>query len=68
MTTYSHAAAAKRELGHALKTEFVLQYMSEPQPRTKVRRGLLKGEQLHALERDVYYGQHLTEYPTCGNN
>ena len=32
--------AADRELGRALKTEFVLQYMSEPQLRAKVRRGL----------------------------
>ena len=37
--------AANRELGRALKTEFVLQYMSEPQLRAKVRRGLLKVEQ-----------------------
>ncbi|MDE0460396.1 MAG: Tn3 family transposase [Chromatiales bacterium] len=44
-------------LGRALKTEFVLQYMSEPQLRAKVRRGLLKVEQLHALARAVYYGQ-----------
>ena len=49
--------AANRELGRALKTEFVLQYMSEPQPRAKVRRGLLKVEQLHALARAVCYGQ-----------
>ena len=48
---------AKRELGRALKTEFVLQYMSEPQLRAKVRRGLLKVEQLHALGPAVYYGQ-----------
>ena len=48
--------AANRELGRALKTEFVLQYMSEPQLRAKVRRGLLKVEQLHALARAVYYG------------
>ena len=41
--------AANRELGRALKTEFVLQYMSEPKLRAKVRRGLLKVEQLHAL-------------------
>ena len=46
-----------REIGRALKTEFVLQYMSEPQLRAKVRRGLLKVEQLHALARAVYYGQ-----------
>ena len=38
--------AANRELGRALKTEFVLQYMSEPKLRAKVRRGLLKVEQL----------------------
>ena len=49
--------AANRELGRALKTEFMLQYMSEPQLRAKVRRGLLKVEQLHALARAVYYGQ-----------
>ena len=49
--------AATRELGRALKTEFVLQYMSEPQLRATVRRGLLKVEQLHALARAVYYGQ-----------
>ena len=49
--------AANRELGRALKTEFVLQYMSEPQLRATVRRGLLKVEQLHALARAVYYGQ-----------
>ena len=46
-----------RELGRILKTEFLLQYMSEPQLRAKVRRGLLKVEQLHALDRAVYYGQ-----------
>ena len=31
--------------------------MSEPKLRAKVRRGLLKVEQLHALARAVYYGQ-----------
>ena len=49
--------AANRELGRALTTEFVLQYMSEPQLRATVRRGLLKIEQLHALARAVSYGQ-----------
>ena len=49
--------AANRELGRVPKTEFLLQYMSEPQLRAKVRRGLLKVEQLHALARAVYYGQ-----------
>ena len=50
--------AANRELGRALKTEFVLQYMSEPQLRAKVRRGLLKVEQLHALARAVSSRTH----------
>ncbi len=49
--------AANRELGRLLKTEFLLQYMSEPQLRAKIRKGLLKVEQLHALARAVYYGQ-----------
>ena len=43
--------AANREFGRALKTEFVLQYMSEPKLRAKVRRGLLKFEQLHENRR-----------------
>ena len=49
---------ANREIGLALKTEFVLQYMSEPQLRAQVRRGLLQVEQLHAMARGaVYYRQ-----------
>ena len=46
--------AGNRELGRALKAEFVLQYMSEPQLHAKVRGGLLKVEQLHALARAGY--------------
>ena len=49
--------AANRELGRTVKTELLLHYMAEPQRRDKVRRGLLKVEQLHALARAVYYGQ-----------
>ena len=48
---------ANRELGRIFKTEFILSYMSEPQLRMRIRRGLLKVEQLHALARDVYYGR-----------
>jgi TnpA family transposase len=48
---------AHRELGRVFKTEFILHYMSEPQLRARIRRGLLKVEQLHALARDVYYGR-----------
>ena len=39
------------------QTEFLLSYLSEPQLRSRIRRGLLKVEQLHALARDVYYGR-----------
>lgn len=49
---------ANRELGRVLKTEFVLRYMSEPALRRRVRRGLNKIEQLHALSRDVFYARH----------
>ncbi len=48
---------ADRDLGRVLKTEFLLGYLSEPQLRSRIRRGLLKVEQLHALARDVYYGR-----------
>ena len=45
-----------RDLGRILKTEFILQYMSKSALRTRIRRGLLKVEQMHALARDVFYG------------
>ena len=48
---------ANRDLGRLFKTEFLLGYLSEPQLRSRIRRGLLKVEQLHALARDVYYGR-----------
>jgi TnpA family transposase len=48
---------ANRELGRIFKTEFILQYLSEPELRARIRRGLLKVEQLHALARDVFYGR-----------
>jgi TnpA family transposase len=48
---------ANRDLGRVLKTEFLLGYLSEPPLRSRIRRGLLKVEQLHALARDVYYGR-----------
>jgi len=40
---------ANRELGRIFKTEFILQYMSQPLLRQRVRRGLLKLDQLHVL-------------------
>jgi TnpA family transposase len=48
---------ANRDLGRVFKTEFLLSYLSEPQLRSRIRKGLLKVEQLHALARDVYYGR-----------
>ncbi len=48
---------ANRELGRVFKTEFILHYMSQSPLRRRIRRGLLKGEQLHTLARDVCYGK-----------
>jgi TnpA family transposase len=48
---------ANRELGRIFKTEHILQYMSDKALRQRTRKGLLKGEQLHALARDLYYGK-----------
>jgi len=48
---------ANRDLGRIFKTEFILQYLSQPPLRQRIRRGLLKVDQLHALARDVYYGR-----------
>ncbi len=48
---------ANRDLGRIFKTDFILNYMTEPQLRARIRKGLLKVEQLHVLARDVYYGR-----------
>jgi TnpA family transposase len=56
-TNKNHFYRANRDLGRIFKTEFILKYMSEPQLRRRIRRGLLKVDQLHALARDVYYGR-----------
>ena len=48
---------ANRELGRVFKTEFILEYMSQAPLRRRIRRGLLKGEQLHALAKDVFYAK-----------
>lgn len=53
----NHFYRANRELGRIFKTEYVLQYMSDPLTRKRVRRGLLKGEEVHALARQVSYGK-----------
>jgi len=48
---------ANRELGRIFKTEFILEYLSQPSLRRRIRQGLLKGEQLHSLARQVFYGK-----------
>jgi TnpA family transposase len=53
----NHFYRANRELGRIFKTENILTYMSDPLLRQNRRRGLLKGEQLHQLARDVAYGK-----------
>jgi TnpA family transposase len=55
-----HATASvvlKRLAGFSAKNRFYRANMSEPGLRTRIRRGLLKVEQLHALARDVFYGR-----------
>ena len=56
-TGKNHFYRANRELGRVFKTEHILQYMSDKALRQRTRRGLLKGEQLHALSRDLSYGK-----------
>jgi len=56
-TGKNHFYRANRELGRVFKTEFVLQFLSDPATRQRVRRGLLKGEEIHALARQVAYGK-----------
>ncbi|MBS0287100.1 MAG: Tn3 family transposase [Proteobacteria bacterium] len=53
----NHFYRANRELGRVFKTENILSYMVDPLLRQNRRRGLLKGEQLHQLARDVAYGK-----------
>lgn len=53
----NHFYRAVREMGRVFKTEFVLDYVARPGLRRRVRRGLLKSEELHALARTVFYGK-----------
>jgi TnpA family transposase len=59
-TGKNHFYRANRELGRIFKTELILQFMSDPATRQRVRRGLLKGEEIHALARQVAYGKQGT--------
>ncbi len=55
-TGKNHFYRANRELGRIIRTEHTLDFMSDPEIRKRNRRGLLKGEQIHALARDLKYG------------
>lgn len=53
----NHFYRAIREVGRIFKTEHILRYMSDRNLRQRARRGLLKGEQVHALARDLRYAK-----------
>ncbi len=55
-TGKNHFYRANRELGRVIRTEHTLDFMSNPNIRRRTRRGLLKGEQVHSLARDIRYG------------
>lgn len=52
---------ATREVGRVFKTEFVLEYLRAPDLRRRVRRCLLKSEELHSLTRSVFWKRLLRE-------
>lgn len=56
-TGKNHFYRANREFGRILRTEYALSFMSDPAMRQRNRRGLLKGEQIHALARDIKMGK-----------
>ncbi len=56
-TGKNHFYRANRELGRVFRTEHTLKFMSDPALRQCNRRGLLKGEQIHALARDIKMGK-----------
>jgi len=45
------------QAARVFKTEFILTLLRDPALRRRQRRGLLKGEELHALARNVFYGK-----------
>jgi len=52
----SMLAAALRDYGRLVKTEFVLRYLTRPVERRGIHRQLNKGESIHGLEDAVFYG------------
>jgi TnpA family transposase len=53
----NHFYRANREFGRVIKTEHILTTLSDPKKRRRTRRGLLKGEQIHQLARDILYAK-----------
>jgi len=53
----NHFYRANREFGRVIKTENILNHMCDPLLRRKRQRGLLKGEQMHQLARNIAYGR-----------
>lgn len=56
LDTQNHFYRANLWLGRVFKTEHILLWMSDPLRRKRTRQGLLKVEQIHALARDIRYG------------
>lgn len=56
-TGKNHFYRANREFGRVIKTENILNHMCDPVLRRKRQRGLLKGEQMHQLARNIAYGK-----------
>ena len=53
----NHFHRANRDFGRLIKTEFLLEYLAQPQLRQRIRQGLLKVEQLHQLARDIFFAK-----------
>ena len=53
----NHFYRANREFGRIIKTENILNHMCDPVLRRNRQRGLLKGEQIHQLARNIAYGK-----------
>lgn len=55
-TEKNHFYKANVELGRIFKTEHILNWMGDPARRQRSRQGTLKVEQVHALTRDLTFG------------
>ncbi len=53
----NHFHRANQDFGRIIKTEFLLDYLSQPPLRKRIRQGLLKVEQLHQLARDIFFAK-----------